>query len=152
MQNTFCYAFPIFMSIFEKLWISPQNQSLLRCRIPKNVLETQKNFNSSRLGHRNLRCPSRLELKSKLGAQAEIHLGHRNLRCPRRNSSWAPQLTVPKPAGIKIKIRRPSRNSSWAPQLTVPKKEFILGTATYGAQEGHGLGVKSKILFMRSQK
>merc|ERR1712243_197642 len=88
----------------------------------------------------NLRCPSRLELKSKLGAQAEIHLGHRNLRCPRRNSSWAPQLTVPKPAGIKIRIRRPSRNSSWAPQLTVPKKEFILGTATYGAQEGIHLG------------
>ena len=40
------------------------------------------------LGHRNLRCPSRLELKSKLGAQAEIHLGHRNLRCPRSAWSW----------------------------------------------------------------
>ena len=47
---------------------------------------------------------------------------------------------MPKPAGIKRKIRRPSRNSSWAPQLTVPKKEFILGTATYGAQEGIHLG------------
>merc|ERR1712121_609028 len=48
--------------------------------------------------------------------------------------------TVPKPAGIKIRIRCPRRNSSWAPQLTVPKKEFILGTATYGAQEGIHLG------------
>ena len=46
----FCYAFPIFMSIFEKLWISPQNQSLLRCRIPKNVLETQKILISAGLG------------------------------------------------------------------------------------------------------
>ena len=38
--------------------------------------------------YRNLRCPSRLELKGKLGAQAGIHLGHRNLRCPRRAWSW----------------------------------------------------------------
>ena len=36
--------------------------------------------------------------------------------------------------------------------FTAPKQEFILGTVTYGAQEGHGLGVKSKILFMRFQK
>ena len=75
MQNKFSCAFSIFKSIFEKLWIFPQNQSILR--------------NSSWVPQ--LTAPKQEFILGAVsyGAQEGIHLGRRNLRCPSKSSSWA---------------------------------------------------------------
>ena len=68
VQNTFSCAFPIFFSMFQKLWIFHQEEFCL--------------------GHRKLRRPRGNLVLGATKISKNIGLGLRMLRLPKRTSSW----------------------------------------------------------------